>query len=73
MPSFPGTTTAPTRCQTENTLDEELGLLDADSITETTKAETKVVGYVIRVNGTGWTPSSAFSSLNIDFRHPVEV
>jgi hypothetical protein len=64
---------APARCQTENTLDEELGLVNAESITETTKAETTIVGYIIRTNSSGWTPSSAYSSLNIDFRYPVEV
>jgi hypothetical protein len=67
------TPTATLRCQTENLLAEELGLVEAELISETTKAETKIVGYVIRINSTGWTPSSAFSSLNIDFRHPVEV
>ncbi|CAF2527114.1 unnamed protein product [Rotaria sp. Silwood2] len=67
------TSSVPGRCQTENTLSEELGLVKAESITETTKAETKVVGYIIRSNSTGWTPSSAFSSLNIDFRYSVEI
>ncbi|UJR29915.1 hypothetical protein I4U23_017463 [Adineta vaga] len=67
------TPSVPHRCQTEDSLDEELGLLNADSITETTKGETTVVGFVIRANGTGWTPSSAFSSLNIDYRHGVEI
>ncbi|CAF1321223.1 unnamed protein product [Adineta steineri] len=74
--SVTGSTTTgktPTRCSTENSLDEALGLIGAESITETTKAETKPVGFSIRVNGSGWTPSSAFSSLNIDFRHPVEI
>jgi hypothetical protein len=64
---------ASARCQTENILSEELGVIASDSITETTKGETKVVGYIIQTNGTGWTPSSAFSSLNIDFRVTVEV
>lgn len=67
------TTTPSPRCQKENALAEEFGLVEAESITETTKAQTTVVGYVIRANGSGWTPVSAFSSLNIDFRHPVEV
>ncbi len=67
------TTTPSTRCQHENVLAEDFGLCGPESITETTKAETKVIGYAIRVNGSGWTPSSAYSSLNIDFRHPVEV
>jgi hypothetical protein len=70
---FVVTTTGPARCQTENILSEDLGVVEAESISETTKAETKVIGYIIRINGTGWTPSSAFSSLNIDFRYPVEV
>ena len=70
---FVGTTTGPARCQTENVIAEDLGVVEAELISETTKAETKVVGYIIGINGTGWTPSSAFSSLNIDFRHPVEV
>jgi hypothetical protein len=69
----PVTTTAPLQCQKENVLAEEFGLVEAESITERTKAETIVVGYAIRINGSGWTPSSAYSSLNIDFRHPVEV
>lgn len=67
------TQVAATRCQKESVLAEELGIVEAESITETTKAETTVIGYVIRVNGSGWTPSSAFSSLNIDFRNPIEV
>ncbi len=76
MQSTAETTTlpiSPARCETENVVAEDLGLVEAESITEATKAETNVVGYIIRVNGSGWTPSSAFSSLNIDFRHPVEV
>ncbi len=71
-----GTTTSPVglyHCQTENILDEGLGVVEAESITESTKAEINVVGYIVRINGSGWTPSSAFSSLNIDFRYPVEV
>lgn len=60
-------------CQTENVLDEVMGLVTADSITETSKAQTSVVGFVIRMNSTGWTPSSIYASLNIDFRDAVQV
>lgn len=67
------TTTIPIRCQKENVLAEEFGLVQAESITETVRAETTVVGYTIRSNGTGWTPTSAYSSLNIDFLYPIEV
>ena len=67
------TTTTTNRCQKENVLAEEFGLVQAESISETAKAETKVIGYAVRLNGTGWTPSSAYSSLSIDFRYPVEV
>lgn len=67
------TTTTSDRCRTENVLGEEFGLVEATAINEATKGETKVIGYSIRVNGTGWTPSSAFSSLNIEFRYPIEV
>lgn len=67
------TTTTPARCQKENVLAEEFGLVQAESISETSKAQTKIIGYAVRLNGTGWTPSSAYSSLNIDFRYPVEV
>ena len=66
-------TVAPTRCQKENALIEEYGLVEPESITEITKAESKVIGYAIRRNGTGWTPTTSFSSLNIDFRYSVEV
>lgn len=67
------TTTTVARCEKENVLAEEFGLVRAESITETVKAETTIVGYTIRSNGTGWTPASAYSSLNIDFRYPIEV
>ncbi|CAF3717462.1 unnamed protein product, partial [Rotaria socialis] len=61
------------RCQTENILVEEFGIVDAEAIIETAKGETKVIGYIIRSNNTGWTPPSAFSSLSIGFRYPVQI
>ncbi|CAM4824262.1 unnamed protein product [Rotaria magnacalcarata] len=61
------------RCQTENMLVEELGIVDAEAIIETAKGETKVIGYIIRSNNTGWTPPSTFSSLIIGFRYPVQI
>ena len=73
MDELTTTKRSPVRCQTENTLAEELGLVQPESITEVTNAETKVIGYSVRKNGSGWTPSASYSSLNVDFRHPVEV
>ena len=61
------------QCQVDNVVDEEFGLVSADGITETSKAQTTIIGFVIRMNSTGWTPSSVYSSLNIEFEEPVQV
>ena len=61
------------QCQIDNVVEETFGLLTADAITETSKAQTTVVGFAIRMNGTGWTPSALYSSLNMEFGEPIQV
>jgi hypothetical protein len=61
------------RCQANNILDETLDLISAESITEVGGARAIVIGHTIQNNRAGWTPSTNFATLDIEFRSPVEV
>ncbi|CAF1364701.1 unnamed protein product, partial [Didymodactylos carnosus] len=66
-------TTSGGRCLTLNAFAENVSVVEPEGVTEITNGVVVVVGLVIRTNGTGWTPVSQFSSLVVDFRHPVEL